>query len=431
MCPGDEQADKAAHGRKRHYRQNQQDPLPRLECRIQDERHQQQSDRHDHRQPSIRALLALVFACPIQVIPLGKRDLTRDLIDRLPDGATQIAPAHTVLDRDVARVSLAIDCRRAVVEADMGYLTQSHSLARGSQNSNVSDVFHSFAVLRLVPDRQVKSLLPDQYLTYRLAAHRAFYGILYVGDIDAKPVGGGPIHHQIHVRLPPHLKGSQVGDTCDPAHHTLHFFGFLLQHLQIAAEELKRQLAFHAADSFLHVVGNRLREIPDYSRQLAQRLVHGGDYLILCPIFFLPLFSRQQVNKELRIVKPTGIAAVIGTPHLADHLCDFRIPGDDQPSLLCQVNPGVRASAGRQCPPYPNRSFIQMRKKLRPDESAESDNQHGNQHDDPSTYRSLQVVETKLQTALVTPQDPLKHRIAPFLHFALEQESAEHRRDQQ
>src|ERR1035438_3378045 len=116
MRSGDEQTEKSAHGRKRHNGENQEDPLPRTKRRIEDERHQQQGYWHDERQPPVGALLALVLAGPVQVIALGKRDLVSDLVNRLADGAAQVAAAHAVLDGNVAGVSLAVDCGSTVVK---------------------------------------------------------------------------------------------------------------------------------------------------------------------------------------------------------------------------------------------------------------------------------------------------------------------------
>ena len=78
---------------------------------------------HQH-QALVGALLALVFARPVDVVARGKLDLVVDLGDRLFHRAAQIAAANAVLDGDVALVRLAIDLLGAVFHFDLGQLGQ-------------------------------------------------------------------------------------------------------------------------------------------------------------------------------------------------------------------------------------------------------------------------------------------------------------------
>ncbi len=167
-------------------------------------------------------------------------------------------------------------------------------------------------------------MFPNQNLADGFASDRGFDRILDVTDIDAEAVCGGAIHYQIDVGLATHLKGAEVGDSGDLAHHVLHLFSFLLQGLEIAAEELDGQFAFDSADRFFHVVGNGLGEIPVHAGKLAKRLVHGGDQVIFGGKLLAPLGARQEVDKKFRVVETAGIAAVVGPANLTDYLLDFR-----------------------------------------------------------------------------------------------------------
>ncbi len=329
-----QQAEKSAERRKCHHGQNQKDPFPRIECRIENERHQQQRDRHNKRQPTVSALLALVFARPVQVIALGKLHLLADFFDGLPYRAAQVASAHAVLNRDIARVAFAVNRRRAIIQRNVAHLAQGHALARRRKNSDAANILHRRPELRLIADGQVIALLADQDLAHRLSTHRSFHRVLNVAHVDSEAIRRRAIHHQIHVRLSAHLKCSEIRHARNLAHHFLHLLGFLLKRLQVASKKLDRQLAFHSADCLLHVVGNRLRKIPVHAGKFIERFIHRRNQLILRVILLPPFFPRQQVDEELRVIETAGIAAVIRTPHLTHHLRHFRKSRQHQPSLV-------------------------------------------------------------------------------------------------
>ncbi len=126
------------------------------------------------------------------------------------------------------------------------------------------------AVLRLVADGQVEALLADQNLADGFSADCGFDRVLNIADIDAEAVGGGAVDIQVDVGLAADLKRAQIGHAGNLAHHALHLVGFCFESFQIAAEQLDRQFAFHAADGFFHVVGDGLREIPVHAGKLLQ-----------------------------------------------------------------------------------------------------------------------------------------------------------------
>ena len=93
--------------------------------------------------------------------------------------------------------------------------------------------------------------------------------------------------------------------------------------LQIGAEEFDRQFSLDAADGFFHVVGDGLRKIPVHAGKLVQLGVHGGDQFVFGLELRAPLGAGQQVDEEFRVVEAAGVAAIVGTSNLADHLLDF------------------------------------------------------------------------------------------------------------
>ncbi len=119
MGSGQQQTEKSAQRRERHHSQNQTNPLPRIERRIKNERHQQKRDGDDDGQAAIGALLAFVFASPIEVIAFGQLDLLPHLFDCLAHRAAQVAPANAVLDCDVAGIAFAIDRGSTIFQFDL------------------------------------------------------------------------------------------------------------------------------------------------------------------------------------------------------------------------------------------------------------------------------------------------------------------------
>ena len=171
--------------------------------------------------------------------------------------------------------------------------------------------FRGTAVWYRTVRRQVKSLLSDQDLAHGLAAYRAFCRILYVGD-DSIPNRSAAARSTTRFTFGcPHcLKRSRKSAIPKiRPHHATHFFRFLLQRLQIAAEKLNRQFAFHAADRFLHVVKEIGCEKFQITPGLTCSTTRPWRRLNSSPEFVrysFATFSRQQVvTKELRINKAT------------------------------------------------------------------------------------------------------------------------------
>ena len=98
----------------------------------------------------------------------------------------------------------------------------------------------------------------------------------------------------------------------------------LFERLQIVAVDFDRERAFHAAHRLFQIVGNRLREAPDHSRNLFQFAIHGSNQSLFVLVKDrTPLLLRQEIDEEFRIEKACGVGAIVGTPDLVDHLRNF------------------------------------------------------------------------------------------------------------
>ena len=132
--PVSNSASRSAERRHRDVREHQQRPFERVEHRVQDDQDDEDRDRHDNRQSPLRSLLALVLARPIDVVPGGSLTCCVYLLRCLLDRAAEVAPAHAVLDRHIARVAFAIDLDRAVGDVDIAELRERHAFARGASS---------------------------------------------------------------------------------------------------------------------------------------------------------------------------------------------------------------------------------------------------------------------------------------------------------
>ena len=272
-----QQRQQAAQRRHGHIGQHQRRPFERPEHGIENhEDHQDGDGQYDH-EPLLRALLAGVFAGPIDLVSLRQLHVLLDLGDGLFHGAAQVAAAHAVLQRHVALVGFAIDLRSAIHGLDVAELAQGNALAGGRQQANAFDGFAGIAVPRQVARHQVEAPLALQHLGERVAAHGGLNGVLHVGHIDAVTRGRVAVHGEFRLGWPI-TRNMPRSSTPLMLRITLTISSPLASSgPQIVAVDLDGQLALHAADRFLHVVGDGLREVPEHARNFLHLAVHGGD----------------------------------------------------------------------------------------------------------------------------------------------------------
>ena len=181
-------------------------------------------------------------------------------------------------------------------------------------------------ILRKIAQRKVINLLASQDLRERSSSDRRLDCILNICHVDLISRCRLAIDDIIQIRLPGNIQNSQIRDAPHMTHNGGDLVRLVLQHMQIAAINFGRQLAFHSADSLLHVVFNRLRKTPDHAREsvFSSSLIHGRDQVVFILVEHgTPLFFRFQPHKIFRIEKSRVIGPVIGTARLTGALGDF------------------------------------------------------------------------------------------------------------
>ena len=156
-----------------------------------------------------------------------------------------------------------------------------------------------------------------------------------------------------------------------PSHHVHDFVALGLERLQIVAEYLDGRLALHSAHRFFHVVGDRLREIPERAGNLLEFAVHGGDQLFLVLMKYrTPFLLRLEVDEIFGVEEAAGVGSVIRPSDLRNHLFHFRKGRDHQARPVHHARCRRRAGARRQRGARPDRAFVQMRQKFGADGAA-------------------------------------------------------------
>src|SRR5580704_5577881 len=182
------------------------------------------------------------------------------------------------------------------------------------------------------------------------------------------PSGRRAIDNEVKIRL------AQISHTLYLAHDIYDLIALLFQQLEIVAVELNSELAFNTRDGFFHVVFDRLREIPDHTRDFFQFAIHGGNQFVLILVKDgPPLILRLQVHKIFGIEKTSGVGAVIRAAHLRDDLRYLRKFREYHTGLIYNARSfrGTRARSQGSARPY--RSFVKMREKFRTDHTAKSE----------------------------------------------------------
>ena len=256
--PGNQEREDSADRSHRHVRERQRSPLRRFEHGEENDVDDEDGNRqHDH-QAALRALLAFIFAGPVDAITDRKLHLRPHLLHCFFHRASQVPAAHAVLDGDITRIRFAVDFRRAVPHLRVGELRQGNARSRWSNDTDTLNGLTRVAIGLEVADRQVVALLVLQNLRDRLAADGRFNRVLHVTHIYPVARRFPPVDAQVQVGLPQHPKQAQVLYARHPAHHCNDFVSFRLQLLQVIAVHLDGQFALHATDRFFHVVRNRL-----------------------------------------------------------------------------------------------------------------------------------------------------------------------------
>jgi len=115
-------------------------------------------------------------------------------------------------------------------------------------------------------------------LTERVTSDGSLDSVLYISHVDLEPCRLLTVHHKVQIGLTCNLEDSEVSNPLYLTHNACDLCRLSFERMQIVAVDLGRKFALDAADRFLHVVLDRLREAPDHSGKFFRELVgHGGD----------------------------------------------------------------------------------------------------------------------------------------------------------
>ena len=351
-----------------------------------------------------------------------------DLGNRLFYRAAEIAPADTVFDRNIALILFPVNLLSAILHFHLGQLRERNSFAGGRKQANVFDGFLRVAIRLLVAGHQVIAGFPLQYLADGASADRGLDGILYVTDIDTVTSRRLAVDNIIEVGLADHAEDAEILDPANLTHDAHNLVGPVLQFPQVIAVKLDRQLAFHAADRFLYVVGDGLGEVPYHAWHFLQFAIHGSNQF-----FFVlveggaPLFLGQQVDKIFRVEETGRIGAIVGPSHLGDHLGHLWKRGENDARPVHGGDAGRRT--GARAPAYRG-----PRSRLHPD-GAETRNQSLRliRESPPESERTDcdadghgPVFNGPGRGMAVVIRNPRHHRVVPFARALPKEKTRQH-----
>ena len=220
----------------------------------------------------------------------------------------------------------------------------------------------------MIAQYQVVALVALQHLADSISAYRGLNGVLNIGDVNSVTTCLIAVYGEVQIGLANDAKETQILDARDFAHDVDDLLALLLKQLEVRSEYLDCQFALHAANRLLHVVGNRLREVPKCTRNLLNFAIHGADqFLFVLAEHRPPLLLRLQVYEVFGVRKQGRIRSVVRTADLGNHLFHFRETCEDPAGLGGYGFALCKASAGRQRASRPKRPFVQVGQELRPD----------------------------------------------------------------
>src|SRR5262249_42486881 len=144
----------------------------------------------------------------------------------------------------------------------------------------------------LVSDNQVVAPFPFDDLAHGLPTNCDFHDLLNVADVDAKPVGLDPVDREINVGLTYYSKQAWIAYTSNLVHQFDDLLALLLQEFQVRPKEFYGVLALDSTRRFFPVVLDRLRKIPDDTRNLFTQIrTHRADQIHFGPERMPPLIT--------------------------------------------------------------------------------------------------------------------------------------------
>ncbi len=361
---GRKQCKDASGKGERHRQQNGKCAAPRIHGPVQQAEHDQNCHRNDELEPGHGALLVFEFAAPDEVIALGRRHASPDGVDGILDHRTHVASLDVELQGEETAVSFPVYRRHAVGDLDVGQITQGDAGAGLGGDRDGADPFGVVADVQRQHQAYRHRALPLPQCAQHAPGQRSFQGVLRVfhRNAGARERLAGEAHLQLGRRRVP------VEVQIDDARHRLERVPGLFQGAahsrQVGAEYLQHHLAAHAADRFLDVVLDRLREVVTHAGDLVHRSAHFLHQALFIPAR-APFAQRFQANEGFTHVDAFVVGAVLGTALLAQGSPDLGEseypPAHVEQNLLslCQCD------AGRHLDEHDDVAFVQLRAETR------------------------------------------------------------------
>ena len=140
VLAGEIQRNDPADSGVRHIEQYESCVLNATEGEAQEHEDGDQRERNDHGQLLLRDLHLVELAVPADGIAAVEMHLGVHEFLRLGDGASQVAPAYTEFDGDVAPSGFAVDEERPICELDVGNQAYRNAAAVGRIDKEAADV---------------------------------------------------------------------------------------------------------------------------------------------------------------------------------------------------------------------------------------------------------------------------------------------------
>ena len=128
---------------------------------------------------------------------------------------------------------------------------------------------------------------------------------------------------------------------------------------------------------------------------------------------------------KLDIVEACRIRSVVGTARLRKHLPYFGIRRQFAAHPVCQLNGLIQGNTLRQGGTDINRTFVQLRKKLSPQQSKTPQTNGSHQRSDTDSCLLMCMATVKYRNRY--PVYPRQKRIMPFTHIPFQQHRRKHR----
>ena len=412
---GEQQRQQTTHAGEQHVQQNQHPPFERTEHGVKNDEDHQDGQRHHDQQPRLRALLALVLAGPLDTITGRQLDLLTNLLHSVPNRAAQVPASHVEGHGVVSGVPFAVDVVGAVFHLHRGQLGQGDPFTGRREKTDIGDGLFGVAIRRLVSHDNVVSLLAEEHLTDRVAAHGGLNGVLDVGHVNSKTGRLPAVDSEVEIRLAESVKEFEVLQARHGRHGGDDFLALLVKSLEVLPEKLERQLSFRPGDRFADIVLDGLREIPQGPRQLADFAIHRRDQFLLVPMEHRPpLVLLFQVYEILGIAESSGVGSIVGPPHLGHDFRHLRKGREDQAGLVGEARALGETGAVGQCSASPDCTLVQVRQEFRADHSAECQIGRRTEGRDAHAERDPAVPDRPTQIRLINAGQEGHDRVAPF-----------------